>query len=112
MIKTMINQTNIESPKPVAEAESLVGIASADLLAFSSILGGLLASGRYTEKLRTDEYDNYGNGLICDDLGRDWVSDTDGDPHITRRHMPVVLQTAEMLWDDMKQIIQANTVIK
>ena len=31
--KTMIHQTDPESPKPVAEAESLVGVASTDLLA-------------------------------------------------------------------------------
>ena len=97
-----------ESPQPVAEAESLVGVASTDLLACSSILGGLLASGHYTEKPEADDYGDIPHGLLTDDYGKEWREDTEGDPRITRRYMPVALQTAEMLWKDMKQIIQAN----
>jgi hypothetical protein len=105
----MIHQTDTESPKPVAEAESLVGVASTDLLAFSSILGGLLASGHYTEKVEADEYGDIPDGLLTDDCGKEWRDDAEYDPRITRRYMPVALRTATILWKDMKQIMQANS---
>lgn len=98
-----------EIPETPAEEKDLVGIASTDLLAFSSILGGLLASGHYTEKVEADEY--VPHGLLTEDYGKEWREDTEYDPRITRRYMPVALQTAEMLWKDMKQIIQANATL-
>lgn len=105
----MKTKSDSEQPETPAEEKDLVGIASTDLLAFSSILGGLLASGHYTEKPEADEYGDIPHGLLTDDYGKEWRIDTEYDPRITRRYMPVALQTAEMLWKDMKQIIQANS---
>lgn len=110
--KSMTTQTETESPQPVAEAQSLAAVASTDLLAFSSILGGLLASGHYTEKVAADEYGDVPHGLLTDDYGKNWREDMSHYPGVTRRYMPVALQTAEMLWKDMKHIIQANPRVR
>ena len=105
----MKTKPDSEQPETPTEEKYLEGISSFDLLAFSSILGGLLASGHYTEKPEADDYGDIPHGLLTDDYGKEWREDTEGDPRITRRYMPVALQTAEMLWKDMNQIIQANS---
>jgi hypothetical protein len=53
----MMHQTDTESPKPVAEAESLVGVASTDLLAIFDERGrplkiGMRVGGRYAGEPR------------------------------------------------------------
>ena len=65
----------------------------------------MLASGHYTEKVEQDEWGDMPHGLITDDYGKEWREYA---PEITVRYMPVALQTARILWKNMKQIIQAN----
>ncbi len=107
--KSMISQNDTESPQPVAEAESLVGVASTDLLAFSSILGGLLASGHYTERPKFyEDGQSESTGLICDDYGEEWREYQADDPTITGRFVPLAMQTAEMLLRLAKRNLEAN----
>ena len=107
----MTHQNETESPQPVAEAESLVGVASTDLLAFSSILGGLLASGHYTEQVEADEDGHNNAGLICDDYGKNWEEYQADDPFIFGRFVPVAIQTAETLLRLAKRNLEANALI-
>ena len=107
--KSMIPQNDTEPLQPVAEAQSLVGVASTDLLAFSSILGGLLASGHYTEPLEADEDGQIdGTGLICDDYGKDWKEYHADDPSISGRFVPVAIQVAQRLLRMAKQNLETN----
>lgn len=84
-------------------------VESTDLLAFSSILGGLLASGHFTEQLEPDEDGHIETtGLIYDDYGKDWKDYQADDPTITGRFVPVAVQTAEILLRIAKRNLEAN----
>ncbi len=105
----MQNQSTTKPPADSDQTTDRVGVGRCDLLAFSSILGGLLASGHYTEPLEADEDESIdGTGLICDDYGKDWREYQADDPKITGRYIPVALQTAEILLNMAKRNLEAN----
>lgn len=66
-----------------------------DLLAFSQILGGLLASGHYSRP-PDDEFDF--PGLIRQDHGKDWRDYRSDDPAIYCRHVPSAFMDAADLF--------------
>jgi hypothetical protein len=77
---------------------------STDLLAISTILGGLLASGHFTTK--ADEDDN--GGLIRSDMGKDWKKDQAGDPSIYCRRAPEAWFAALELFEAAKDYCSAD----
>jgi len=85
--------------------ESLAGVASADLLAFSSILAGLLASGHFT---RPPDDDSDEPKLIRVDYGKEWKEDCAGDPLVYRRHVPFAIEAAEELFTAARSFCKAN----
>lgn len=96
-------------PQPEAEAKSLVGVASADLLAFSSILGGLLASGHFT---RPPDDDSDESELIRVDYGKEWREDRAGDSLVYRRHVPCAIEAAEELFTAARSFCKANAEVR
>jgi hypothetical protein len=74
-----------------------------DLLAFSSILGGLLASGHYTKKRGIDEHGNAHKALlIWRDCGPDWQRRQEDRTIITSRYIPSVCWDAYELFRVVK----------
>lgn len=69
-----------------------------DLLAFSSILGGLLASGHFTRPEQGDSKPS----VIRENFDTDWRESFPNDPLVYQQWSPRVLQVAEELFEATK----------
>jgi hypothetical protein len=81
----------------------------ADVIALSTILGGLLASGHYScPDDNTDDRIMHWFGLITTDFGPDWAEESPYDPSFRQRVMPKALMAAFTLLRWTREVILAN----